>query len=213
MMKTEDVAAIMLPAEVRVLIFEPCTMTWLGIRDILSSAGVKREHVLRVSSLAEIDATLPRSFRANVLLLSTGMKNASLTDLLAFLLEDQGGDKPPVLVRMGAFNPLLMRLLMAFGADGVLPPDYSGTTLLHYVRMAPELTSPLRGESLLTRRERLVVLRILSGQSLSQIAGYLKLDIRTVSGYKQQVIAKLRMDQPYELRLLARRLSRSGCMA
>ncbi|MBW7984966.1 hypothetical protein [Enterobacillus tribolii] len=211
MTKPTEMAGIVLPSDMHILLFEPYTAVYLGISDILSSAGVKRNHILRVHTMAEIASALARGVGGSILLLSGGHKNANLAELLGFLSDERAGrDNSPVIIRMDNPNPLLMRLLTAFGADEVLPSDCSGAMLLHYLRMVSGPAYTRDGESRFTPRERLIVRHILSGDSLGFIAGLLALDIRQVSEYKQRAVVKLRMDQPHELRLLARLLARFG---
>jgi len=191
------------PAKIRVLIADDHALVREGIRKVLGlDDGL--ELVGEVATAADVLARLELG-GVDLLLLDLLMPGASDVDLIERVVA--GHPRLPVLVLTMHADPHIARRALEAGALGYLTKDSSPELLVDAVRhvaarrsyVDPSLSGALiRGQSAATEplvqlsaRERQVLVALVQGRPVIDIAEELHLAANTVSTYKARLMEKL----------------------
>jgi DNA-binding NarL/FixJ family response regulator len=199
-MKSSHAAA---PAKIRVLIADDHALVREGIRKVLGlDDGL--ELVGEVANAAEVLARLERG-GVDLLLLDLLMPGSKDVDLIERVVAAH--PKLPVLVLTMHADPHIARRALEAGALGYLTKDSSAELLIDAVRhvatgrsyVDPSLSGALiRAQGVadapleqLSARERQVLVALVQGRAVIDIAEDLQLAANTVSTYKARLMEKL----------------------
>jgi DNA-binding NarL/FixJ family response regulator len=191
------------PQRVRVLIADDHALVREGLRKVLELDG-DIELVAEAGTAAEVLASL-KSTAIDLVLLDLLMPGCTDVDLIERIVKAYPG--LPVLVLTMHADPYIARRALQAGAKGYLTKDISTdllTEAVHQVaagrsyvdpslsaaliRPAAEVPQPIEQ---LSARERQVLLALVQGRSLVDIAADLQVAPNTVSTYKARLMEKL----------------------
>jgi DNA-binding NarL/FixJ family response regulator len=191
------------PQRVRVLIADDHALVREGLRKVLELDG-DIELVAEAGTAAEVLASL-KSTAIDLVLLDLLMPGCTDVDLIERIVKAYPG--LPVLVLTMHADPYIARRALQAGAKGYLTKDISTdllTEAVHQVaagrsyvdpslsaaliRPAAEVPQPIEQ---LSARERQVLLALVLGRSLVDIAADLQVAPNTVSTYKARLMEKL----------------------
>ena len=188
----------------RILVADDHALVRQGIGKVLAQAG-DLAVAAEASSAAEVLSTAERG-EIDLVLLDLLMPGARDVDLIRRLAAAH--PRLPVLVLTMHADPHIARRALEAGALGYLTKDSSPELLVDAVRhvlagrsyVDPSLSGALiRGDRVrgnaeleqLSARERQVLVALVAGRSVMDIAGELQLASNTVSTYKSRLLEKL----------------------
>lgn len=187
----------------KISIFESCPVSLAGLKVIFSHFNTEEIKTYSISSL-KLDIEKNENPSANCIFLSTGFDNSQALSILKYLVDKQAQkDYTPVFIRMNNDEPLLKKLFIAFGASQVLSMYADQNEIyqcLYDVYFNPR-SSYRRPQ--LSQREMHIIQRWLSGESVTQIASAINLNIRTISAHKIKGLKKMEVSNSLTLLKLA----------
>lgn len=127
-----------------------------------------------------------------------------------------------ILILTAAINDLVPFRLLEAGAHGFLTKDTSSEELIHAIRqlhsgqrmISPEIASRLAltkvdyksgAFEVLSEREYEVMMLVIAGRQVKEIASILKVDPKTIHSYRSRIFEKLNVKNDMALTLLAMR--------
>ncbi len=202
------------PCKIRVLIADDHALVREGIRKVLGF-GIDIEPIGEASSAAEVLSRLPHG-DVDLVLLDLLMPGCSDVDLIERIVAAY--PSLPILVLTMHADPHIAHRALQAGAKGYLTKDISPELLIdavHHVAAGRDYVDPSLSGALirsltsarpqpnamaeLSARERQVLLALVQGRSVIDIAAALGLAANTVSTYKARLMDKLRQESLSDL--------------
>lgn len=189
----------------RILVVEPSAINWIGLQRLLGNVDTAGLNFSRVSKLAEAKKEI-YEFKPNVIFFTSLPRGTDYLSMLSFLSDIASYHlKINSVIWLQHDMTWMVQLLHAFGVDTVLIDPVNLDEISQCFGGDP-IEKVENKICLLGRKERLITLALLRGDTATAIADMTGRSVRTISMQKKLIFEKLNLVTNEDFYLLAGRL-------